>query len=296
LLHHKSLLLQAGGDLPVNIHYGLQHFAQWGGKSPNELVGKLPTNLDAYQSIFLAKEGAYFDSTVYNEGRGRYGNHIGSRIMGMDINLKKFSIGWYWQTIFEDLSGKGWRNIEDGLWGVYWQNTNTKAIITNVVAEFVNTTDQSGFMHDYFDEDSNRVVISGNDNYFHNSVYRSGWTYQNRVIGTPFIQPFSETDENYFLMNNKTRSIFVGIDGNMNEKLSFSAIFSHNINYGRNLFNRFTREHWNSFDPAKRNTSFLLQVKYKKYRHSLNLSASGQWGSLFRDSAGVLFSYTYRIR
>jgi hypothetical protein len=33
-LHHKNAYLRLGGSLPVNIYYGFNHYAQWGGKSP----------------------------------------------------------------------------------------------------------------------------------------------------------------------------------------------------------------------------------------------------------------------
>jgi len=41
-LHHKYLYIQLGGGLPVHIHYGLHHFAQWGGESKDPEIGRLP--------------------------------------------------------------------------------------------------------------------------------------------------------------------------------------------------------------------------------------------------------------
>jgi len=42
--------------------------------------------------------------------------------------------------------------------------------------EYVDTTNQSG-----------GFGVSGRDNYFMNKLYRSGWTYDGRTLGLPFI-------------------------------------------------------------------------------------------------------------
>ncbi|PAM92946.1 hypothetical protein B4N84_20565, partial [Flavobacterium sp. IR1] len=48
------------------------------------------------------------------------------------------------------------------------------------------------------------------DRYFHHGLYRSGWTYEGRAIGSPFFTP--DPDGEGFL-NNKFRAHHIGIGG-----------------------------------------------------------------------------------
>ncbi|NJO69307.1 MAG: capsule assembly Wzi family protein [Bacteroidetes bacterium] len=52
-LHHKYFYVQAGGKLPVHIHYGLHHFAQWGGVSKDSRIGKLPSGWGNFKKCLL---------------------------------------------------------------------------------------------------------------------------------------------------------------------------------------------------------------------------------------------------
>src|SRR4030042_747195 len=58
-LHHKYFYLQLGGRLPVHIHYGFHHFAQWGGESTNPAIGKMPRNFSDLIKVFFAKQGGH---------------------------------------------------------------------------------------------------------------------------------------------------------------------------------------------------------------------------------------------
>ncbi|MBS3768601.1 MAG: hypothetical protein KGY75_10840, partial [Candidatus Cloacimonetes bacterium] len=96
----------------------------------------------------------------------------------LDYQTDDFSVNLYWQTIFEDGSGMGWRNIEDGLWGLVYKNhTKQKPLIESAVYEFLHTTDQSGEHHRIDGE-----IVGGNDNYFNHTIYNSGWAYHSYII------------------------------------------------------------------------------------------------------------------
>ena len=68
--------------------------------------------------------------------------------------------GFYWQTIIEDSSGREFRNIKDGLWGIYIHSKDKDRLINGLVYEFINTTDQSGIWF-ILDTQWNKVFLSG---------------------------------------------------------------------------------------------------------------------------------------
>ena len=91
-MHHKSLILRGGGQLPVKGHYGLHHYAQWGGESSDPEIGILPSGFDDYIWIFQAKMQAPDDAPI-SERINRLGNHLGSRDIGLDFTFKKYNYG-----------------------------------------------------------------------------------------------------------------------------------------------------------------------------------------------------------
>ena len=120
-LHHKYGYIRFGGWLPVKFHYGMHHFAQWGGASSDPDIGQLPNTLEDFKYVFLTRNRGEDPDIPWGEWFNKIGNHLGSRNFGLDINFKKFDTGLYWQTIFEDGSGKAYRNIKDGLFGLYFK-------------------------------------------------------------------------------------------------------------------------------------------------------------------------------
>jgi hypothetical protein len=182
-LHHKYIYLQFGGRLPVHLHYGFHHFAQWGGESTDPEIGKIPRSFNDFLKVFFANPGD--NNSSINEQGNALGNHLGSRNFGIDADLARVKIGVYWQTIFEDSSGKAFQNIKDGLWGIYIHTKSKDRIINGFLYEFINTKDQSGQYMEYWLLDGikyrNKIpggvyhYAGGNDDYFNNNgIYRFG--------------------------------------------------------------------------------------------------------------------------
>ena len=146
---------------------------------------------------------------------------MGSRNFGLDYQGDDFSIHLYWQTIFKENSGKVWRNIEDGLWGLVYKNHNKKKpLVGSAVYEFLHTTDQSGRHHKIDGE-----IVRGNDNYFNHTIYNSGWAHQGFIIGTPFITSpiINHLSSGQILINNKVFAHHLGIKGWIEEQLQYMA-------------------------------------------------------------------------
>ena len=276
LLHHKNVYVQVGGDFPVNAHYGFHHYAMWGGVSPE--YGQIPDGWNAYKKIFLAEKGAEEDAPV-NEVINALGNHLGSRNFGLDYQADNFGLQLYWQTIFEDGSGKRWRNIEDGLWGLVYKNRkkNNKPLVESALYEYLHTTDQSGEHHEI-----DGKILGGNDNYFNNYLYLSGWTAKNYTIGTPMItSPIINDEENIQVLNNKVIAHHLGIKGWLMDNLYYRALMTYSINYGTNK---------NSFEPAKKEYSVLTEVNYQLPEQpawQFKMKVAADFGDMYGKNFGV---------
>jgi len=290
-LHHKFIYLQFGGSLPVHFHYGFHHFAQWGGIS--DTYGILPHSFKDFINIFLAKGGG--SSSPLAEQINVLGNHIGSRNFGFDIDLKNYKTGIYWQSIFEDGSGKAYRNISDGLWGYYLHSTDKNKLINGFVYEFIKTTNQSGTYNDYWELNGIRYLYpiaggihkeaGGNDNYFNHSIYQSGWTYDNMTIGTPFITSpaLLYGDQSDYIRNNKMIAHHIAFEGG-NNHFFYKVFYTYSLNYGTNFY---------PFENVKTQHSIMVQANLLNtlpWDLSLKVTLGIDKGKMYGDNGGILIS------
>lgn len=210
-LHHKFIGLRLGGTLPFTIAYEIHHAAQWGGYK--ETIDYGNTFAD-FWNVFLFRSGGITISDQLNA----QGNHIGFQEITLEYKCKEWRVKAYWQSIFEDMSaafiGFG-TNVADGLWGVNIQQ-NQWPFINQFTYEFLNTTSQSGPLHD-----KDGLVFAGRDSYYTNSAYPQGWTYFSNIIGNPYLQTH----------NSRVRAHMVGISGNI-YGYTYRVIASYVDNYG----------------------------------------------------------------
>lgn len=291
-MHHKFGYIQFGGKLPVHLHFGFHHFAQWGGKTVDR--GQLPDTWDDFKKVFFAESGG--NGSPESDSLNALGNHIGSRNFGIDVDLHKVRMGLYWQTIFEDGSGKAYRNIKDGLWGFYLHTKDKNRLINGFVYEFINTTDQSGLSHnEYWELDGVRYsypipgseyhIGGGNDDYFNNEIYLFGWTYKNMTIGTPFITspiiPIGGQGE--YLRNNKVKGHHLGFEG-IYKEISYKILYTYYINFGTNS---------SPFNPNKSQNSILLQTylcNKLPWGIDISIKAGIDIGSMYGNNLGMQIS------
>ncbi len=244
-LHHKYLYVKVGGRFPVNVSYGLEHYAQWGGVHP--VLGELPSGWDAYKRIFMAREGNSDDpATPIPDTLNRLGNHLGSRQYGIDIKLKKVCINTYYQTIFEDNSGKREYFMRDGLWGIALRSRSKNRIVNSLVYELFRSVYQSGG----FQPDINETFSI--DNYFNHFLYENGWTYHGFTIGTPFItSPVLNTEPVTGIVNNCVIAHHFAIAGIIQKKINYNLHVTWSKNKGT---------FQNPFPETLNSTSALLQI------------------------------------
>ncbi len=193
-LHQKYLYVKFGKPTSrLSFTMGLNHQVEWGGHaeylktSLYAVDGQLPSTFRDYVSVVSATYPADYTGTNYTDfdGTNRVGNHVGSIDFSLDWTDDRRSWLLYHNHIYEDASGISFQNIPDGLTGLRWLNrqpaTHQTFRLVRVVLEWLATTNQSG------DNFNQRLRYQGRDNYFNHSQYITGWSYQGRTIGTPFI-------------------------------------------------------------------------------------------------------------
>ncbi len=208
-VHYKRLGLIAAFNNQSVLTARIQHFAQWAGTSAD--FGGLPNDFNAFLDVFIAKQAA--ETNTDGEIQNAVGNHLGSYFLEyfFKTDIGDFSV-WH-EHLFEDGSGTRFANFPDGVWGVHYQSTN-KRFISGVLYEYIHTNDQGV---------GNQ--LAGSDNYFSNTIYRSGWSYERRIIGLPFIliDPVVEiTSATSPIISNRTKTHHFGIQGDIHK---FSWVF-----------------------------------------------------------------------
>ncbi len=200
LMHYKRL----GFNIKFNENHAIkaqiQHYAQWGGTSPD--FGELPNGFDTFVDVFFAKE----TSEIGQDGeiQNAVGNHLGSYLLDYSFRTSVGDFSAYHEHPFEDGSGTALKNFPDGVWGIHFTPSDQK-IFSGILYEYVSTDDQGAGSQ-----------LAGADNYFSNSVYRSGWTYDGYVIGLPFIliDPTREINsENSPIVSNRAKVHHFGFGG-----------------------------------------------------------------------------------
>ena len=263
-LHHKFIGFRLGGRLPVTLAYEMHHAAQWGGYKKALQTGEMDVDygntFSDFWNVFLFRSGGISMSDQLNA----QGNHMGFQELALTYKKDGWQIRTYWQSIFEDMSaafiGFG-MNVADGLWGLNIQQEKW-SFINEFTYEFLNTTSQSGPIHD-----KDGLVFAGQDSYYHNSAYQAGWTYFGSIIGNPYIQ----------VNNSRVRAHFVGLGGDI-YGYKYRLMGSHVNNYGT---------YQQPINSAS--TALLLEVSHvveKAWGLEFTLALSGDMGTQYGNSFG----------
>lgn len=213
-VHHKSFNLVYRHSSGFEFSAGLQHFVQWGGIHPE--FGQLPDSFSDYKNVFIGKEG---DDTVGGQEANALGNHLGSYEVKLKTNLANYRLELIYNHLFEDGSGRSLGNTPDGRYGIYLQDQTPGNWMDAIMYELYYTKNQS----------SNSPTSDGRDNYFNNNLYRSGWTYENRILGVPFI---GLDEERFRVDNNLVLVHHIGISGIGWRNIPYRLLTSYRKNYG----------------------------------------------------------------
>jgi hypothetical protein len=227
----------------------------------------------------------------------KIGNHLGSIDQGIEINLKRINITTY-HEFFYDVGGLiHLNNIKDGLFGVSLKNKilpqgNLKW--KKVVFEFLSTKSQGG-------EIDAKLTPSGDENYYNNDIYTSGWTYKGENLGSNFLtnvkyaRPELINKKGEVIINTRVLAIHAAIEGsygmmNFILKGSMSRNFG---NYASSSVGTSTGTIRNIPDPPYFSPvsqfSGYLELSYPlKNNLKLGLVTAGDYGNLLINSGGSL--------
>jgi len=267
-VHYKNLTLNFTLSERSKLRAGIEHFAQWGGISPDS--GSQPAGFGDYWNVFFAGRGDEGGSV--DEDQLAIGNHVASYQLEYSYELNNGSLTAYIQNIIEDSSGASLQNMADGVYGIFWELPDYSAL-RGLIYEYVQTTVQSGPIGSR----------NGGDDYFNHYVYQSGWTYKDRVVGLPF---FTTGDGLPPIINNRISAHHLGARiMSFDEKWDIRLMASYTVNRGRYEI---------PFDPVE-------DILYAHARILYDLGESMQLGfsigtdvsSVQEDNFGIGLSFRY---
>ncbi|MCM4155360.1 capsule assembly Wzi family protein [Gramella sp. AN32] len=172
-LHHKSFHLIYSEENKFSIRAGIQHYAQWGGKSKS-LINQ-PEGLKDYLKVVFGREGG--ENANLADQQNVLGNHLGVYELNLNYLTSGLDLGFIYNHFFEDGSGSRFANFPDGRYGIFVKSRRAGTFFQSVIYEFYHTLDQS-----------KSAKIHNFDNYFNSGPYQSAWAYQKRIIGLPFFK------------------------------------------------------------------------------------------------------------
>ncbi|WP_420149269.1 capsule assembly Wzi family protein [Spirosoma sp.] len=293
-LHQKSLILRIGKPLSaIHFYVGINHVAQWAGRSDSldyhyAVNGQLPNQLRDFPNVLFAvrMNGLNNPRVTSFDYVNMYGNHIGNYDFGIALRLPAVSLLVYHQHSFDDLSGILFRNMPDGLSGIQIRPTrhgSSAFRLEAVLLEFLSTMNQSGAIFDPNVEQTE----TGADNYFNNRQYQDGWTYKNRIVGTPFItlkqdvKPDNQKNTGWVINNNRVQVAHIAMRSTIARRMNVVAKVSYSKNYGVPM---------ESFSRPLAQWSSLIQVGTPLPwlgETLLTASVAADFGQLYTNATGV---------
>lgn len=297
-VHDKSLSARFSLGSRVELLGGIHHVAMWGGVS--EKYGPQGSSLKDYVKVFFAAKGDEED--LMTDQLNAFGNHIGTEWVRVVWHADRLAITFQYDKLFEDGSGKDFYNAPDGVWTLNFALSNRNALVTDVTYEFINTTWQSGPLHDrpateeemakQDPEDPwyGKISLKGRDEYFNNSPYNSGWTYYGRTIGLPLLIPFAPDADGRCrgIVNNRVRGHHLGLSG-MIVKVPYTFKATFTENFGR-YANPLPGTPW-QLSMALETT---LSGELTRLPVDFSIGAYADVGKLYQNSVGLVFKTSYR--
>ncbi|UAB80424.1 hypothetical protein INR76_09880 [Marixanthomonas sp. SCSIO 43207] len=268
MIHYKKLYINWGIGNKSTLRFGIEHYAQWGGTSPE--FGKQKQAFSDFLNVFFAKNS--LESTNDNERLNALGNHLG--IYNLEYTyaptIGEFKL--YHQHPFEDGSGTALKNFPDGIWGFYYKpnQEDYTGFLKGIVLEYFQTVSQSG-----------RFGRSGRDNYFNNGIYMTGWRYDKSIIGFPF---FDNTSITQLIENNRIRGAHIGMLGSI-KNIDLLGKISVSENFG---------SYSQPFSSKENRAYVFLKTTYNFEKlGKVSLEFGYDYNDEQNDKSGVGLSYSY---
>lgn len=261
----------------------LDHYAMWSGVHPE--FGSMPATFENYWRMLFGLPAGASGAAIDKE------NVIGNQLGG-----EKFKFAWRgdgWRIIaqhdimYDDKSGMKFHNFPDGVNTVWFGFDDKEKWISDVVFEYANSMNQSGPKHSIIDDSGKEKIVGGNDNYFNNHYYLSGWTYYGRIIGLPAFLPAEKVDgQARGVVSNRIQAYHIGMGGRMFRIMPYKLMLTWCNHFG--TFN-------NPFEAKKGQFSFGFSSEAPLAVGNLNFALKygiyGDFGEVFKNSFGALIGF-----
>lgn len=320
-LHFKSMYLKSNVNLPVDFYVGMVHFAIWGGKHPGG--DTIPQGGKNYLRIITGKPSA--NKNLRNEYFNALGDHLGIMEYGFTVKSKYFNLKVYNQMPYEDLSGlRKFIFNKDRLIGLNVKlNRTTRPI--EFLYEYLYTLDQSGPGTPDPPRGYSRKDLSpnygypygGRDDYYNNSLYRSGWTYMDRIIGNPLFMEEEYASKflkhtnsfNQYIVNNRIKAHHLGIKASPFHYWNLRFLSTYSKNYGTYAGLNGGQKGWLSKEPGFEDYQYAFKKPLRQWYWLMevdtflnaqkNLSAgialAFDIGEIY-SAAGIMARFTWSYR
>ena len=291
MVHNKSLSIKLALGTKVDLIAGFGHYAQWGGVSYKH--GPQASSFKDYIKVFFAKRGD--ENDMMTDQLNIFGNHIGREWARVVWRADLFTMTFQYDKPFEDNSGMLFKNFPDGVWSLQFAFSDRESLLTDITYEFINTTWQSGPLHDRpATEDEmagqdpsdpwyGHISLGGRDHYFNNTPYESGWTYFGRTIGLPLLNPDAPDAEGvcHGVTNSRVRGHHVGLAGVL-ARVPYRLKATYTDNFGA---------YSNPYQPRKWQLSLAFETVIPKdmirIPAGLSVGMYADFGKLYQNSAGL---------
>jgi len=292
-LHEKNIYFRIGKN-KLKLYGGVQHYAVWGGSRPDYFA--TDRSLKGWLNVVTGIEindGSVVDGSAPNRpGDQRGVIEVGAEWENDDV---KFQVNN--QTPFDSGQGIDIRNI-DRLLSLNITNKVEDGIFKKFTFEFIHTTQSNDF-----------YAIRYRESYYNNGIYRTGWEYNDRIVGTPLftnrwrsskyfdsIKPYDWSapvqDSNGLdnIINNRIIGAHIGTLLALSENISSRTLITYTKNFGDNRLN-------GVFSPFKIQWYTMQEIGWTipKTQFSLKAAVAYDFGDL-SSNIGSMFSVQWQLR
>lgn len=205
--------------LPIQGHAGLHHNVVWAGTHPTQ--GDLPDGFRNLLRVALGQGAPEGSNTAIGEQTNVFGNSVAAYDFGVTFTTNDIRGQASRQVYAEDTPGLALRNVWDGLWSFSIHRMENGHPIDALLYEHFRMTRQGAR--------SDLNEPRGTNNAYNHSIYRSGWTYRGRTIGTPLLTAGRSVPG---IVNNIVVAHHLGLAGTIRPRLRYQALVTYSRNYG----------------------------------------------------------------
>jgi hypothetical protein len=290
-LHQKSFYGRLGKkDWKFSLYGGFNHLVYWGNEK-NAYGDNF--KLSPLETFFYVATGKSYGAK--GVPTSKIGNQLGSIDLAADYEFENFKLTVYRQNFYDVGALSKLANIRDGLNGISLTNKNSEGREVSwqkLLLEFFYSKNQAGYP-------SSIPTKSGDEDYYNNFYYRTGWSYKGLGLGTPLITLRKDAKSgqaqfiNDYFINNRLWAVNIGISGRLNAWRYFSKLtFSRNYGtfatsvYGNSTGIIRSPQTTNLFKTVNQGSLFLEAVRTVKNNYDVGFTYAGDYGKLLSNSQG----------